>query len=78
MNKRSCLLSPKKPFRLLLYVEHAALGMWSLVVLNQNVHKHTYALNVLEFIDGSALEGRKTLESSSSMTQGSTMESIAT
>jgi len=45
---------------------------------NQKHYKDMYALNVLDFKDGSTFEDRKTSESSSSIVEGSTAKSIAT
>jgi len=78
MKRKNLHLSLEKPFHLPVYAEKMALAFAEFGSSNPKCRKYTYALNVLNFIDGSASEGKETLESSSSSTKGSTTESTAT
>jgi len=78
MKTCSLLFSPEKPFHLSVYAAQMASAIADFGCSKPKRRKDTYALNVLDLIDGSASKGRETLESSSSTTEGSAMESIAT
>jgi len=78
METRSLLFSPKKPFHLLVYAAQMASAFADFGCSKPKRRKNTYALNVLDFIDGSAFEGRETSESSSSTTEDSVMKSTTT
>jgi len=74
METHSLFFSPEKPFHLSVYAAQMASTFAELGCSKPKRHKDTYALNVLDFIDGSASEGRETSESSSSTTEGSATE----
>ncbi len=78
MKRRNLHLSPEKPFHLPVYAEKMASAFAEFGSSNPKRRKHTYALNVLNFIDGSASEGKETSESSSPSAEGSATESTAT
>ncbi len=59
-----------------MYAEQLALAFVEFGTLKPKCRKPSYALNVLQFIDGLASEGRETSDSSSDM--DSTTESTAT
>ncbi len=76
MKKRRLLLSPEKSFDLLMYAKQMASAFAEFGCSKPKPRKHTYAFNVLEFIDGSAFEGRET--SDSSINEDSATKSSAT
>jgi len=73
---RRLILSPEKPFDLLVYAKQIACAFAEFGCKETKRKKNLYALNVLEFIDGFASEGRETSESSNS--EGFVTESTAT
>jgi len=73
---RRLILSTEKPFDLPVYAEQIASAFVEFGCKETKRRTNPYALNVLEFIDGSALEGREISESSSS--EGSATKSTAT
>ena len=58
------VVSPEKPFILPPYAEQMATAFANFGCKKQRRRKDTYALNVLQFIDVSASEGRESSESS--------------
>jgi len=62
---RRLILSLEQPFHLPVYAEQIVLAFAKFGSKQPKQKKNPYALNVLEFIDGSASEGRETSESSS-------------
>lgn len=76
LKKRRLLYSPEKSFHLPVYAEKMALSFAEFGGSIPKPHKPSYARNVLEFIDGSASEGRETSDSSTD--KDSTTESTAT
>jgi len=70
------ILSPEKSFDLLMYVEQVALAYAKFGTAKNKHHKSKFALNILEFIDGFASEGRETSDSSTN--EDSAMESTTT
>ena len=73
--RRRLILSPEKPFELPIYAEQLASAFAKFGTSKPKQRKPSYALNVLNFIDGSASEGRETSESSSD--KDSSIESTA-
>ena len=63
--RRRLILSPEKPFDLPVYAEQLASACAEFGTSKPKQRKPSYALNVLNFIDGSASEGRETSKSSS-------------
>jgi hypothetical protein len=74
--RRRLILSPEKSFNLPVYAEQLALAFAGFGTTEPKCRKPSYALNVLQFIDGSASEGKKTADSSSD--KDSETESTAT
>ncbi len=64
MKERRLLLNLEKSFDLLVYAKQMALMFAEFGCSKPKPRKQTYAFNVLEFIDGSASEGRETSDSS--------------
>ena len=63
--RRTLILSPEKSFDLPIYAEQLASAFADFSPCKPKRRTPTYALNVLQFIDGSASEGRETSDSSS-------------
>jgi hypothetical protein len=76
MKNQNLLYSPEKSFHLPIYAEQMASAFADFGCSKPKRRKDTYALNVLQFIDGSASEGRETSESSTN--DDSATESTAT
>ncbi len=74
-NNYSQLFSPEKSFELPSYAQGMARAYVEGGCIVRKHRRDTYALNVLQFIDGSASEGRESSESSS--TSHSVAESTA-
>jgi hypothetical protein len=74
--KRRLILSPEKSFDLPVYAEQLASAFQEFGTSKSKRRNPSYALNVLQFIDGSASEGRETSNSSSDI--DSATESTAT
>ncbi len=70
------MISPEKPFQLPVYAEQMASAFADFGCSKPKRRKDTYALNVLQYVDVSASEGRESSESS--MTSNSASESIGT
>ena len=64
MENQSVFCSPEKNFDLPVYAEQMASAFVEFGCSKPKRHLDTYALNVLEFVDVSASEGRETSESS--------------
>ena len=62
--KHKLVESPEKPFHLPPYAEQMATAFANFGCLKPKRRKDTYALNVLQFMDVSASEGRESSESS--------------
>ncbi len=76
LKNQSILISPKKPFDLPVYAQQMAKAFADFGCSKPKRRKDTYALNVLQFIDGSASEG--TESSNSSKTSDSATECAET
>jgi hypothetical protein len=74
--RRRLILSPEKSFDLPVYAEQLASAFADFGTSKPKRRTPSYALNVLQFIDGSASEGRETSDSSSD--KDSATESTAT
>jgi len=74
--KQRFLLSPEKLFDLPVYAKQMAFTFTEFGTSKSKPCKHTYTLNVLQFIDGSTSKGRETFDSS--INEDSTMESTPT
>jgi len=72
---RRLILSLEQPFDLPVYAKQIALAFTEFGCKKKKWKKNPYALNVLDFLDGSASKGRETSESSSS--EGSATKSTA-
>jgi len=64
MKKRSPFFNPEKTFELPVYAEQLPIAFANFGCSKPKYHKDTYALNILQFIDGSASNNRETSESS--------------
>jgi len=64
MPRESLFISPEKTFELPVYAKQLASAFADFGCSKPKRCKDTYALNVLQFIDGSASEGRESSESS--------------
>ena len=73
---RRLILSPEKSFGLPVYAEDLATAFAKFGTAKPKRRKPSWAFNVLQFIDGSASEGRETSDSSSNI--DSATESTAT
>lgn len=73
---RRLIFSPEKSFELPVYAEQAASVLAVQGSMKAKHRRPTCDLHVLEFIDGSAYEGRETSDSSTDM--DSAIESTAT
>ena len=62
--KKWLIVSPEKPFHLPQYAEQMASAFASFGSSKPKRCKNTYALNVLQYVDVSASEGRESSESS--------------
>jgi hypothetical protein len=66
MKKQSLLCSPEKTYELPIYANQMATAFVDFGCSKPKRRKDTYALNVLQFIDGFASEGRESSDSSKS------------
>ena len=64
MQNRNVLISPEKTFELPVYANQMASSFAEFGCSKSKHRKDGYAVAVLQFIDGSALEGRESSESS--------------
>ena len=64
MQNQNLLISPEKTFELPIYAKQMASAFADSGCSKPQRHKDTYAVAVLQFIDGSALEDRESKESS--------------
>ena len=64
MQDRNLLISPEKTFELPVYAKQMASSFAEFGCSKPKCHKDGYAVAVLQFIDGSASEGRESSESS--------------
>ena len=64
MKKQRLLFNPEKSFDLRVYVEQMALAFAEFGCSKSRPHKPKYALNVLDFIDGSTSKDREMSDSS--------------
>ena len=64
MQNRNVLIIPKKTFELPVYAKQMASSFADFGCSKSNRRKDGYAVAVLQFIDGSASEGRESSESS--------------
>ena len=64
MQDRNLLISPDKTFELPMYTKQMASSFAEFGCSKPKRHKDGYAVAVLQFIDGSASEGRESSESS--------------
>ena len=64
MQNQNLLISPEKTFELPVYAKKMASAFADFGCSKPKRHKDAYAVAVLHFIDGSALEGRESSESS--------------
>ena len=64
MQNRNVLISPEKTFELLVYANQMASSFADFGCSKSKRRKDDYAVAVLQFIDGSASEGRESSESS--------------
>ena len=64
MKNQNLLISPEKTFELPVYANQMASAFTESGCCKPQRRKDTYAVDVLQFIDGSASEGRETSESS--------------
>ena len=63
MQNQNLLISPEKTFELLVYANQMATAIAEFGCSRLHRRKDAYAIAVLQFIDGSASEGREPLES---------------
>lgn len=78
MKNRGLLLSPVKSYDLPVYAEKMTLAFAEFGCSKPKANRKKYDGNVLQFIDGSATEGRESLDSSTtedSMSEVSTTQS---
>ena len=64
MQNQNLLISPEKNFELPVYAKQMASSFADFGCSKPKRHKDSYAVAVLQFIDGSALEGRESSKSS--------------
>ena len=64
MQNQNLLISPEKTFELPIYAKQMASAFADAGCSKPQCHKDAYAIVVLQFIDGSASEGRESKESS--------------
>ena len=64
MQNQNLLISLEKVFELLVYAKQMASSFADFGCSKSKCHKDAYAVAVLQFIDGSASEGRESSESS--------------
>ena len=64
MPKQSLFISPEKPFELPVYAEQMASALAEFGCSKPKRRRATYALNVLQYLDVSASEGRESSGSS--------------
>ena len=64
MKNQNLLISPEKTFELLVYTNQMASAFAEFGCSKPHRHRDGYAVAVLQFIDGSASEGRESSESS--------------
>ena len=65
--RRRLILSPEKSYDLPVYAQQLASAFVEFGTSEPKQRKPSYCRNVLQFIDGSASEGRETSDSSSDM-----------